>query len=223
MRKEIKICLPFYKIAYSVFFIVVLSLIRGMNFTFEIGVVLEPQMALLAAVFCADTYVQEIVSKRSEIARLYPMKKRMASIFRRMGVQEIYLLILAVVGYGMFFVFQNPVPFYVEESGTGVEAGLFWVYLSAVIITLVFWGILSVTLSCLFRNIWVGIGGCLILWIITNSTIGKGLLGKWNLFSYTFRNIEDSKDISWICGKILCMGLGLIMMAVLPQIIKKRG
>ncbi len=178
MRKEIKICLPFYKIAYSVFVIAVLSLIRGMNFTFEIGVALEPQMALLAAVFCADTYVQEIVSKRSEIERLYPMKKRMASIFRRMGVQEIYLLILAVIGYGMFYAFQNPVPFYGEKSGTGAEFGLFWVYLSAIIITLVFWGILSVTLSCLFRNMWAGIGGCLILWIITDSTLGKGLLGK---------------------------------------------
>ncbi len=223
MRKEIKICLPFYKIAYSVFVIAVLSLIWGVNFTFEIGAALEPQMALLAAVFCADTYVQEIVSRRSEIARLYPMKKRMASIFRRMGVQEIYLLILAVIGYGMFYIFQNPVPFYGEKSGTGAELGLFWVYLSAIIITLIFWGILSVTLSCLFRNMWAGIGGCLILWIITDSTLGKGFLGKWNLFSYTFRNIEDSKDISWICGKILCMGLGIIMIAALPKIIKKRG
>lgn len=223
MRKEIKICLPFYKIAYSVFFAAVLSLIRGVNFTVEIGVALEPQMALLTAVFCADTYVQEVVSKRSEIERLYPMKKRTASLFRRIGVQEIYLLILAIIGYGMFYIFQNPIPFYGENSGTDVEFGLFWTYLAAIIVTLVFWGILSVTLSCLFRNMWAGIGGCLILWIITDSTLGNELFGKWNLFSYTFRNIEESKDISWICGKILCMGFCIIMMAALPKIIKKRG
>ena len=85
MEKEIKICLPFYKIAYSIFFIAVLILIRGLNFTFEIGVALEPQLALLAAVFCAETYVQEITSGRSEVERLYPMKNRMIAIFRRTG------------------------------------------------------------------------------------------------------------------------------------------
>lgn len=147
MEKEIKICLPFYKIAYSIFFIAVLILIRGLNFTFEIGVALEPQLALLAAVFCAETYVQEITSGRSEVERLYPMKNRMIAIFRRTGIQEIYLLILSAVGYGMFYVVQRPISFYSMPSFTGSEAGLFLISMAAFTVTLVFWGIFSVLLS----------------------------------------------------------------------------
>ena len=37
MKKEMKIVLPFYKIAYAVSFVVILSLIRGVVFTNEIG------------------------------------------------------------------------------------------------------------------------------------------------------------------------------------------
>lgn len=48
----------------------------------------SPPMALLAAVFCVDTYIQEIASKRAEVERLYPVKK--LSIFKRMIVQEGY-------------------------------------------------------------------------------------------------------------------------------------
>lgn len=180
-------------------------------------------MALLTAVFCADTYVQEVVSRRSEVERLYPMKKRTASLFRRIGLQELYLLILSVLGYGLFYIFQKPVPLYETESGAAGETGLFLMYIAAIIITLSFWGMFSVTLSCLLRNMWAGIGGCLILWVMTNSTFGDGLLGKWNLLSYAFRNIEDSRDMSWICGKILCILFCIIMAAALPKIIKKRG
>ena len=49
------------------------------------------------------------------------------------------------------------------------------------------------------------------------------LLGKWNVFSYTFRNIEDNGDLNWICGKMICVCLILLMGVMLPEIIKKRG
>lgn len=223
MNQEIKICLPFYKIAYSFFFVTILSVIRGVGFTNEIGIALEPPMAILASAFCADTYVQEIISKRSEVERLYPMKNRMASIIKRIMVQEGYLLALAAAGYGMFFVFQKPNPAYGRQTGLDSEWGMFFAYMAAILVTLYFWGILSHTLSCLFRNIWAGIGSCLLVWIMTDSRLGEQILGKWNLFSYTFRNIEDSRDLSWIYGKIVCVIVCVLMAAVLPRIIKKRG
>ena len=194
-----------------------------MSYTYEIGLALEPPLALLTVVFCADTYVQEISSKRSEIARLYPIKNRMASIGRRMGAQETYLLLLAAFGYGMFYIFQKPVSFYGEKFGADEEWYLFLVYMAAIVVTLLFWGILSLALSCVFRNMWAGIGICLVLWLITDSTIGERFLRKWNLFSYTFRNIENRTDSSWVCGKIICIVCCMIMAAVLPQIVKNRG
>ena len=62
---ERKISLPAYKLAYAFCFVVILSLIRGITFSYEIGVAMEAPMAILAMVFCADTYTQEITSKRS--------------------------------------------------------------------------------------------------------------------------------------------------------------
>ncbi|MDO4169939.1 MAG: hypothetical protein Q4D45_08555 [Lachnospiraceae bacterium] len=224
MQKEMKICLPFYKMAYSFFFVAVLSLIRGVNFTYEIGVALEPQMALLTGVVCADTYVQEIVSKRSEVERLYPLKKRISSIFKRIAIQESYLLVLSVIGYGLFYLFQNPNSFdRMGFVGAESEQRLFLFYIVAIVITLFFWGLFSLTISCLFRNMWAGIGGCLILWIITYSTFGERFFGKWNLFSYAFRNIENSGDMSWIYGKFICIVLCFTMVTILPKLIKKRG
>lgn len=223
MGKEIKISLPFYKIAYSLFFIVILSIVRGISYTSEIGIALEAPMAILAVAVCADTYAQEIISKRSEIWRLYPMKKRSRSLMKRMLVQEIFLIFLAMAGYGLFYVFQSPKARMVEQKIAEKEGIQFLTYLAAMLVTLWFWGILSNTVACLFRNMWAGMGGCLILWILTNSSAGEKYLGSWNLFSYTFRKIEDSGSFDWLCGKAVCICLGVIMMALLPKILEKRG
>ena len=221
--QEMKIALPIQKQAYAVFFVIILSLVRGVTYSGEIGIALEAPMAVLALTFCADTYTQEITSRRSEIWRLCPMKKRMHSIYRRIGIQELFLLSVAAAGYGMFFLFQNPGT---AKTGAGVlesEISQFLVYVSAIAVTLVFWGLLSNILSCLFRNMWAGIGGCLLLWLITNSSTGDRYFGAWNLFSYAFRELEDNKDLSWLYGKMVCICMGFIAAAVLPEIIEKRG
>lgn len=222
MPQEIKITLPFYKIAYAVCFVVILSLARGVAFSYEIGIALEAPLAILAAVFCADTYAQEITSKRSELSRLYPMKKRVSSIMQRLFIQEAFLFSLALLGYGLFYLFQHPFGIS-QENYLMLEMKQFAVYAVAIMVTLVFWGSLSNTLSILFRNMWVGAGGCLILWVMTNSYSGDKLLGSWNLFSYTCRSIENDNDYAWMFGKLLCILLIAVMAILLPQLLKKRG
>lgn len=221
--REMKISLTFQKQAYAVFFAVILSLVRGVTYSNEIGIALEAPMAILAFTFCADTYTQEIASKRSEIWRLCPMKKRIHSIYRRIVLQEMFLLAVAVIGYGLFFLFQNPDINGIGQSGLESEICQFFVYFAAIAVTLGFWGLLSNLISCLFRNMWVGIGSCMVLWLITNSSIGDRIFGAWNLFSYSFRKLEDSSDFSWIYGKVVCISIGIMAVAVLPKIIKKRG
>ena len=219
MKKEMKIVLPVYKMVYAFAFVVILSLIRGVVFTNEIGLSIEAPFAILTAVFCADTYVQEITSKRSEVHRLYRIKKRIHSIMKRMMIQEVFLLLLAVLGYGLFFVFQKPITHPVTES----EILQFIAYFFAIIVTIFFWGILANTLSMLFRNMWMGIGSSLLIWVATNSTGGDKLFGAWNLFSYSFRDIENTADITWLYGKGLCICIGLILLLALPKIVRKRG
>lgn len=223
MRKEIKISLPFYKIAYALFFIVILSLIRGVSVSYEVGIALEPAMAILAAAFCADTYAQEITSRRSEIERLYPMKKRIRSVGTRLLIQELFLLLLSAVGYGLFFLFQKPILLSVLPANYGDDLTQFFICLAAIAVTLCFWGILSNTLACLFRSLWVGFGGCLLLWLITNSAFTARYLGSWNVFSYTFRNAKDSGDFSWLAGKGVCIAFCIAAGAILPKLLKRMG
>lgn len=223
MKREMKISLTFQKQAYAVFFVVILSLVRGITYSDEIGIALEAPMAILAFTFCADTYTQEIASKRSEIWRLCPMKKRINSVYRRVVIQEMFLLAVAVIGYGLFFLLQNPNINGMGQGSIENEIYQFFVYFAAIAVTLGFWGLLSNLISCLFRNMWVGIGSCMVLWLITNSSIGNRIFGAWNLFSYSFRKLEDISDFSWIYGKVVCISIGIMAVAVLPKIIKKRG
>lgn len=220
---EMKISLPFQKQAYAVFFAVILSLVRGVAYSNEVGIALEAPMAILAFTFCADTYTQEIVSRRWEIWRLCPMKKRILSIYRRMVMQEIFLLAVAAASYGLFFLFQNPNINGMGQGGPESEICRFLVYFAAIAVTLGFWGLLSNLISCLFRNMWVGIGGCMALWLLTNSSIGNRTFGVWNVFSYSFRKLDDGSDFSWIYGKAVCICMGIMAVAVLPKIIRKRG
>ena len=223
LTREMKIALTFQKQVYAVFYAVMLSLVRGVAYSNEIGIALEAPMAILAFTFCADTYVQEIAGKRSEIWRLCPEKKRMHSIYRRMVIQVMFLLAVAAVSYGLVFLFQKPGIYGVGQNGLESEICRFFVYFVSVAVTIGFWGLLSNLISCLFRNMWAGIGGCLALWLLTNSTIGDRIFGPWNLFSYSFRELEDSGDFSWIYGKVVCIVIGIMAAAVLPEIIRKRG
>ncbi len=223
MLTERKISLPAYKLAYAFCFVVILSLIRGISFSYEIGIAMEAPMAMLAAVFCADTYTQEITFKRSEIHRLYPMKRRLRSIAMRMAVQEIALFVLGAAGYGMFYLFQNPNSLYKAGQNTESELQMFFTFLAAMAVTLWFWGMLSNLLSCLFRNMWTGIGCCVVLWLVAYSTFGEKIFGNWNLFSYTFRNFSDSQDFSWLYGKVLCLLICVFTALLTPKVMKKRG
>lgn len=219
MKKEIKIILPLYKIAYAIAFIIILGLIRRVTYTHEIGNAMEAPFAILTTVFCADTYVQEIISKRSEVHRLYPIKMRVCSIQNRMIIQEAFLIILADIGYGLFFIFQNPD----IHPTTKSEFTQFFIYIFAITVTAFFWGILVNTLSMLFRNMWMGIGSCLLIWVATNSSGADKLLGAWNIFSYSFRDIENYADITWLYGKVLCICIGFVLLIALPKIVRKRG
>lgn len=60
-----------------------------------------------------------------------------------------------------------------------------------------FFGMLSLTISNLFQSIWMGIGGSLLIWIGLNSQACDRIWGKWNVFSFTFRDISKIND--WSC------------------------
>ena len=69
----------------------------------------------------------------------------------------------------------------------------------------------------------MGIGGCLLIWTATNSIGADKFLGACNVFSYSFREIENTADFIWLYGKVLCICIGLMLLVVLPKIVRKRG
>ena len=79
--------------------------------------------------------MQEITSKRSEIHRLDPIRKRIGAIKQRLVIQEVVVCLLAFVVYGLCFVFQKPVTHPATES----EILQFITYFLALVVTIFFW------------------------------------------------------------------------------------
>ena len=100
--------MPYYKIAYSIAFVVILSAIQPVVYANEIGGTVERAVSLLAVVFCADTYLVEVQSKRSEVFCLYNLKKQAGVVYKRLFVQVAYLIGISLLAYGLFY-WQKPV------------------------------------------------------------------------------------------------------------------
>lgn len=69
MKKEMKIVLPFYKIAYAVSFVVILSVIRAVVFTYEIGLSIEPPFLLFFVQILMCRKLQATVPKFRDCIR----------------------------------------------------------------------------------------------------------------------------------------------------------
>lgn len=217
MKNEIKIMLPLYKIVYPFLFLVFLAIFRGIADTKEIGVTLDPMMAVLSIVFMVDTYLVENREQRGEIFALYALDKKISMVYKRVLVQFVYLFLLAAIGYFLFFA-QNP-----SKEAWGTEVKMYLEYLFAVSITILFWGSMAIIVANLFHNVWCGIGISLIIWLILNSTFGANVFGKYNIFSYVFRSYEQGTAVDWIPGKVIGVILVILMMfGLLPQTIKRR-
>ncbi|MDO4273601.1 MAG: ABC transporter permease [Eubacteriales bacterium] len=217
MKTEIKICLPVYKIVYSVLFMILLSLVRGISFVHEIGIAMQVYVGLLALIFCADTYETEFQGHRFEVLALRPLAGRVKAIRRRLLIQFIYLCILSSVGYVCFY-WQSP-----QSDDSMNPLGLYGIYMAAAAVMVLFWGILSMTLVSVGHNLWTGIGIALLLWMALNSSWGDSALGKWNIFAFTYRDVTDMGNYSWLLGTGIALLLSVIMAAAIPWTIKKRG
>lgn len=216
MKNEIKIMLPLYKIIYPILFVCFLAIFRGIADTKEIGVTLDPMLAALSVVFMADTYLIEKREQRWEIFALYAFDKKKTMMYKRVFVQFLYLLLLAAIGYFLFFI---------QKPSAGIwenEIKMYLEYLLAASISIFLWGTMAIIVANLFRNIWCGIGISFIVWLLLNSTFGDDLFGRYNVFSYVFRSYEQG-GTDWIPGKVIGFVLAILMMFVLlPQTMKRR-
>lgn len=214
MKYEMKICLPAYKIVYSVCFVIMLSLVRGITDVVEIGIVLDAFMAVLAGVFCADTLQMEYTGKRWEIFSLYPVKYRLRAMWQRMAIQWMYLCLLSVFGYVCFF-WQRP-----GNMDEVSEILLFFMTIAAVAVSVLFFGMTAFTFANLCGNSLAGIGISIVVWLITYSAWGERVLRNGNVFAFVFRNTKNGADTGWILGKGIAVVLA-VFMALADWVVRK--
>ncbi len=215
MKKEWKICIAPYKLAYSILFLLLFALVRGVTLTSEIGPALMPGVAVLASVFCAETSVMDRNGQRWEIICLKPEKNRIRMIYRRWIIQAVYLCVTALAAYFTFY-WQKPYRM-IERTFASEYSG----YAAALAGTVLFWSLISVVISNLAKSQWAGIGVSVLLWITTNSTTGERLFGRYNLFAYSFCDSMGAKWNEWAYGTLIQILLSIVFL-VLISIIEKR-
>lgn len=215
MRQEMKICIPGYKLAYSILFMIILSLVRGITTYDEIGITIEPYLAILASVFCADTYMCEWNAKRGEVFCLIPETNRKKVIYRRLVIQVLYLWTVGAIGYFLFF-WQQPISY----GNVSVLQEYGW-FLFVMLWNVMFWSTFSMTISNLLRNQIAGISSSIVLWLVLYSKWGEQYFGNYNIFSYVFRDV--SGDLIWIYGSVVEVVLSVLLIGMVPLIMKKRG
>lgn len=218
LKKEIKICLPVYKIAYSVLFGILLALVRGVSDVRMIGLAIIPYSSFLAVVFCADTYEIEYREKRWEIMALLPDRNKGKAVRRRIWIQMCYLLVISCLTYVCFY-WQSP-----RNIAEDSQLALFGIYILAAGAILTFWALLGITIVNLINNLWAGIGIVGILWLFLYSKAGEAVLGSFNVFSYTFQFYEgkNTGNLSWVTGIIVACLLSAVMYACIPYGIRTK-
>lgn len=217
MKQDIKISLPIYKIVYSITFITLLPFLRGISQVSDIGVVMDGNMAFLAIIFCADTYYQEFEGNRWEIICLKPLQKRIIVVLRRLWIQFIYLILLSMAGYQIFYVQK------IMETTQDEKHNLFFISLSAIAVSIVIFGTLSMTIVNITKNLWAGIGITVIIWLIINSTLGQKLPKYLNVFAFSSRYFDSSVGNLWIGGKITALVLASVLLLLVKPILNKKG
>lgn len=203
LKHNIKIALTRTKVCYSLSFMIILALIRGVSYPEEIGIAMDANVALLAIIFCSDVYYQEIHDNRWEIFNLLPRRNRFHTIYQRLLLQVLYLSILCSLNYWVFYVH-----FITYRS----EVNLM-IYLTAVLAcsaSILFFGTLSFTFVNALKNLWGGIGVAFLIWITLNSTIGRRIPSYINVFAYgNSQDFEICTD--WIAGKLVAVITSVIL------------
>lgn len=203
--KELKISLPPYKIICALFFILILSIVRGISEIDEIGPTIDTYMALLALVLCADTCHQEVQESGWEILALKPGKRQRQTILKRFAVQYIFIFCMAAAGYGMFYLIQQP-------SIGEQELYHFATAMAASASSIVLFGAMPVFLAKITGNLIGAMGAAAAFWFFITSSWAEKLPRFLQIFAFGGRNISEG-EMWWISGKVTALILGAVFMA----------
>lgn len=214
MKYAIKTALPIGKIGYSLFFVLLLCLARGISYAEEIQVALDAPMALLCASLSADVYFQEVTGERFETFCLLPGRKRRKTLYERMFVTQLYAIGLLLLGF-VLYMLHRPRIFGGEALGSILEQ----LFIQCVP-NCMFFGALAFFIVQLCQSLWMGLGFMLVFWAALNSPLTQYLPDVCALFSYQAKSPQA--QIHYKIVVVLCSLLLVIAATHLKQHTFKR-
>ncbi len=212
MKYNIKIGLTPTKLCYSICYIFIFALIRGVRSSSEIGGAMDAYVAFLAIIFFSDTFYQELQEKRWEVFYLKPAQAKFKTMCQRMLVQASYMGLLIGMGYWAF---------YLQRSLGQLDAKELQIYITAVLAcfaSVVFFGTFTFTMVNAFRNLWAGIGVALLLWYVQSSRWARNLPDILNLFAYE----GGYKTGTWIEGKLFALFLSILLLLINYRLLNRQ-
>lgn len=212
MKHNIKIVITPTKLCYSICYVILLSLVRGVSSSSEIGVAMDAYVAVLAIIFFSDTYYQEVQANRWEVFHLLPTRAKYMALCQRMLVQTLYMCLLIGSGYWGF---------YLQRSIHNQDTNELCIYITAVLacsVTVVFFGTFTVTMVNAFHNLWAGIGVALLLWYLLNSSWGRKLLDYINIFAYK----GGVSTGLWMKGKLFALILSILLLLINYKLLNRQ-
>jgi hypothetical protein len=177
MKYDLKISLTLHKILYAFVFMVIIVIVRPVSSRSEIITAVEPNIALLSAIFMADNYYKEYINESIQVFYRYPTKFKCLSLIRRSLFSWCYLLLLAIITYWGFIYVYHPIS-YTPLS----QISMFVNTLIVCTVSTLFMGMLSFTITNFTQNLGIGIGITLLVWGCLNSTISEFLPKCFQLF-----------------------------------------
>jgi hypothetical protein len=209
VKYAIKTALPIGKIGYSLFFVLLLCLARGISYAKEIQIALDAPMALLCAALSADVYFQEVTGERFETFCLLPCRRRRKTLYERMFATQLYATLLLFLGFVLYLIHRPSI-----YGGEALGSILVQLLLQCVP-NCMFFGALAFFIVQLCQSLWMGLSLTLVFWVILNSPLMHYLPDACALFSYQAQS--PKVQIIYKMMVVLCSLLLVIVAMHLKQ------
>lgn len=215
MKSRFKIAVPYYYFVLSIFFCICILLLKEVKAWNSVGGILDSAFSLLAIVIFSNTYFIEKQLNTIDVYCMAPIEKRREDVIKRLAIKTLFLFILFLLTYFSFAI-RKPI-YYIGESKITILLNAIFAVWSSII----FWGELSCILVNLINNLWAGIGGSILLWLMMNSTFARRFPVFLDVFRYGSLNGKGEQYAGWQMGKAFSLLVGIILIVVNTRLIKR--
>lgn len=196
IRTNIKVSLPWYITIPAIMFSLFLSFVFGCDTYDDVGIILDRGYSFLAVLTFSNIYYIEFQQKTAEVYHLISNKSRRIDICRRIIIRLLFLITMVVICFEGYVL--KGIHVYVGDVKEVLIAQAYFAVISGII----FFGGMSFMLVNLLKNLGVGIGVAILIWLILSSSVGLKLPVALNVFAY-------GATSDWIIGKIVAGIIGI--------------